>query len=122
VPIAIMALLAAVVVVTNTMLVSVSQRTREIGVRRALGARRRRVMLEVFAESSLVALAGGGLALLLVWLLSGVLSRVTGFELVLAPSTAFWSLVSASLAGIVAGWYPARRAVHVDVVAALRSE
>jgi putative ABC transport system permease protein len=122
VPIAVMALLAAVVVVTNTVLVSVSQRTREIGVRRALGARRRQLMFEVFAESGLVAIAGGSLALILVWLLTGVLSKLTGFGLTLAPSTAFWSLFSASVAGIVAGWYPARRAVRIDIIAALRNE
>ena len=59
VPISAMALLAAIVVVTNTMLVSVTQKTREIGVRRALGASRGEIMREVVAESILVSLAGG---------------------------------------------------------------
>jgi putative ABC transport system permease protein len=54
-----MALLAAIVVVTNTVLVSVTQRTREIGVRRALGAPRHQIMREVLAESALVAIIGG---------------------------------------------------------------
>jgi hypothetical protein len=63
VPISIMALLAAVVVVTNTTLVSVAQRTRDIGVRRALGATRAAVVLETLAESSIIALAGGALGL-----------------------------------------------------------
>ena len=58
-PISAMALLAAIVVVTNTILVSVTERTREIGVRRALGASRRDVMAEVLAESGLLAVAGG---------------------------------------------------------------
>ena len=62
-PISIMALLAAIVVVTNTTLVSVTQRTREIGVRRALGATRRDITLEVLAESSLIALCGGAVGL-----------------------------------------------------------
>ena len=122
VPISIMALLAAVVVVTNTVLVSVSQRTREIGVRRALGATRRQVMLEVLAESSLVALAGGSAGLVLVWLLVGAASGVAGVPLGLRWSTVGWSLAAASASGLVAGWYPARRAVRIDVVAALRQD
>ena len=55
-----MALLASIVVVTNTTLVSVTQRTREIGVRRALGATRRQIVREVLLESALVAMVGGG--------------------------------------------------------------
>ena len=58
-PISVMALLAAVVVVTNTTLVSVSERTREIGIRRAIGATRKRIILEVLTESILIALIGG---------------------------------------------------------------
>src|SRR4029453_12181644 len=58
-PISLMALLAAIVVVTNTVLVSVTQRTREIGVRRALGAPRRQIMREVLAEAALIAVIGG---------------------------------------------------------------
>jgi putative ABC transport system permease protein len=54
-----MAILASIVVVTNTTLVSVTQRTREIGVRRALGATRRQIVREVVLESTLVALVGG---------------------------------------------------------------
>ena len=57
-PISLMALLAAIIVITNTVLVSVTQRTREIGVRRALGAPRQQIIREVLAESALVALAG----------------------------------------------------------------
>lgn len=122
VPISIMALLAAVVVVTNTVLVSVSQRTREIGVRRALGATRGQVMLEVLAESSLVAVAGGLVGIVLVWVLVGTASGVSGVPFTLRWSTVAWSLAAASASGVVAGWYPARRAVRIEVVAALRQD
>ena len=78
-PISLMALLAAVVVVTNTVLVSVTQRTREIGVRRALGARRSRIVQEVLAESLLMAVSGGAAgAAVAVALIAAVRGRDAG--------------------------------------------
>jgi len=121
-PISAMALLAAIVVVTNTVLVSVSQRTREIGVRRALGASRRQIMREVVAESSLVALAGGAVAIAFAWLAVDLAAEASGLPLRLKPSTVVVSLVASGLSGLLAGWYPARRAVRLDVVNALRTE
>jgi putative ABC transport system permease protein len=121
-PISIMALLAAIVVVTNTVLVSVSQRTREIGVRRAVGASRRQIVREVLAESTLVALAGGLVGLAVVWALVEVAARASGVALAMAPATAAWSLAAATTSGLLAGWYPARRAVRVDVIDAIRVE
>lgn len=121
-PIALMALLAAMVVVTNTVLVSVSQRTREIGVRRALGAKRRHIVAEVLAESGLVALGGGVAGLAAAWTVVSVAAGVTGLPVALDAATAVWSLVASIASGVAAGWYPARRAAAIDVVAALRAE
>jgi ABC-type antimicrobial peptide transport system permease subunit len=117
-----MAMLAAIVVVTNTTLASVTQRTREIGVRRAVGANRRQVMAEVLAESSLMALIGGMAGILSAFVVVMVLSRVVEFDLRLGLSTMLSSLTTAGLAGVLAGWYPARRASRIDVIAALRLE
>jgi putative ABC transport system permease protein len=121
-PISLMALLAAIVVVTNTVLVSVTQRTREIGVRRALGATRRGIMWEVLAESALVAMIGGlagtGAAIVLV----ALIGRALDIPLTVNATTMAWSLAASGLSGVVAGWYPARRAVRLDVIAALRTE
>jgi putative ABC transport system permease protein len=122
IPISIMALLAAVVVVTNTTLVSVAQRTRDIGVRRALGATRAAVVLETLAESAIIALAGGALGLAGAWAVVTIAAGVSGVPLAVSAATAFASLASAAASGIVAGWYPARRAASIDIIAAIRQD
>lgn len=121
-PISLMALIAAIVVVTNTTLVSVTQRTHEIGVRRALGAARRNIIAETLAEASLIALVGGGIGLVIAAGLLGLASGPIGVPLGLNWSTGLGSLAAAGLSGITAGWYPARRAVAMDVNTALRSD
>jgi putative ABC transport system permease protein len=121
-PISAMALFAAVVVITNTTLVSVTQRTREIGVRRAVGATRRQIMAEVLAESTVVALAGGLAGIAASWAIVALASRALSFELTVDSSAVGWGFATATLSGLAAGWYPARRASRVDVIAALRLE
>lgn len=121
-PISLAALLAAVVVITNTSLVSVTQRTREIGIRRAIGAARRRIMAEVLAESILVALFGGAVGVLVAQVILSTGETLTGFELPLSLPTIGWSLVAAASSGLLAGVYPARRAARIEVINALRVE
>jgi putative ABC transport system permease protein len=121
-PISVMALLAAIVVITNTTLVSVSQRTREIGVRRAIGASRRQITHEVVAESLLVAIGGGLLGIVAAYGVVTTIAQVAGFPMTLAWSTVGWGVLASTSSGVVAGWYPARRATRIDVIAAIRSE
>lgn len=122
IPISLMALLAAIVVVTNTSLVSVTQRTHEIGIRRALGAPRSTVIAETVTESAIVGLVGGAVGLLAGVAVLTLASRVSGLSLTLSAPTALVSLLAAVGSGALAGWYPARRAAAIDVVAALRYE
>lgn len=121
-PISLMALLAAVVVVTNTSLVSVTQRTREIGIRRAVGATRSRVVAEVLAESTLISLAGGGAGILAAEAILSVLAAVLELPVSLRQATVAGTLAAAGISGLAAGFYPARRASRIEVVNALRAD
>jgi putative ABC transport system permease protein len=121
-PISLMALVAAIVVVANTTLVSVTQRTREIGIRRAVGAARANVLVETLAESSVIAAGGGAIGLAVAALVLWLASRATGTPLPLEWPTALASLAAAAASGVVAGWYPARRAASLDVINALRQD
>jgi putative ABC transport system permease protein len=121
-PISLMALIAAIVVVTNTVLVSVSERTREIGVRRALGARRGRIMAEVLAESTLMSLVGGLAGAMSAAGLLMALGSLLDFPLPVAASTIAWSVTAAAASGLAAGWYPAWRATRLDIINAIRMD
>ena len=105
-PISLMALIAAMVVVTNTTLVSVTERTREIGVRRAVGARRGNVIVETLAESLLVALVGGAAGLLLAVVALSVASGSIDVDLSLQWPVALASLAAAGLSGALVGLVP----------------
>lgn len=121
-PIALASLLAAFVVITNTTLVSVAQRTQEIGIRRALGARRLNIGAEVLAESLILSVIGALFGLAFVSLLAAIASAILDLPLSLAPATLIRSLLMASMAGLLSGALPALRAARADVLASLRAD
>ena len=122
VAIAAISLVIGGIVIMNIMLVSVTERTREIGVRKALGAKRRDVLLQFLIESAVLALIGGLLGVVLGIGAAKGITLAIGFPSVVA----FWSVavglsVSGSV-GIFFGIYPAHKASMLDPIAALRAE
>ncbi|CAN5257650.1 hypothetical protein BH11PSE2_BH11PSE2_08930 [soil metagenome] len=109
--------------VMNIMLVSVSERTREIGVRTAVGARRSDIMSQFIIEAVLVCLIGGALGVGLSMLIGFIFSLfVKTFQLVYSPLTVVAAFSISTLIGLVFGWLPARNAAKLDPVDALARE
>ena len=112
--------------VVNIMLVSVAERTREIGLRKALGATRRSILFQFFLEGLMLTAMSGGLGVAAAYAatrLFGLLPPIDGFELPhIYPATAMLAIGSLATAGIIAGLYPAQRAAVLTPVEALRQE
>jgi putative ABC transport system permease protein len=120
--IALISLIVGGIVIMNIMLVSVTERTREIGIRKALGARPKDILMQFLIESGTMALVGGFFGVLGGIIVAQVVTIVAGF-----PSTvAFWSvlvgLLMATSTGVFFGVYPARKAAMLDPIEALRSD
>ncbi len=112
--------------VVNIMLIAVTERTREIGLRKALGATNRSIMLQFFAEGVLLTLVSGLIGMGLAGGLMaglGTLNGPGGFDPPrLVPKTAILAIASLTLAGVASGLYPARKAARLEPVEALRAE
>jgi len=110
--------------IANIMLASIAQRVRELGVRLAVGARRRDVFLQILAESTVIGMIGGFLGLGAGVVLLDLLGRVAPLESppVIEPSAILISVGFATAVGVLSGLYPAWRASRLDPIAALRYE
>ncbi|HET7437739.1 MAG TPA: FtsX-like permease family protein, partial [Thermoanaerobaculia bacterium] len=97
-------------------------RTREIGVRRALGATKQNIRRQFLAESILLALGGGLVGVLLGYIISKIISTVFPLPTLVKPSLVVMGLVIAAVTGMLAGYFPARRASNLPPIDSLRYE
>jgi putative ABC transport system permease protein len=122
VPVTMISLVVGGIVIMNIMLVSVTERTREIGIRKALGARRFDILMQILIESVIMAGAGGAIGVMLGAVLTTVLTAAFGVTLRVTPTYVILSVFVSGTVGVVSGWYPAWKASKLDPIVALRSE
>ncbi len=115
-------LVVGAMVIMNIMLVAVAERTREIGVRKALGAKRRDIMAQFLAEAATLSTVGAAIGIALGFGLAKIIAALSPLPAAVAPWAIAVALVTGAGVGILAGVYPASRASRLDPIAALRQE
>jgi len=108
--------------IMNIMLVSVTERTREIGIRLAIGAHDRDIRLQFLIEAMVLSLMGGTLGILLGIGSSQIVSQVNGWPVLVSPASVVTAFVFSGAVGIIFGFYPAHKAAQLDPIDALRFE
>jgi ABC-type antimicrobial peptide transport system permease subunit len=108
--------------IMNIMLVSVTERTREIGIRMAVGARRRDILSQFLVESATLGITGGLIGIAVGIAGSRVITRIAGWATLISPQAVLLAFTFAVAVGVFFGLYPARRAAQLDPIEALRHE
>ncbi len=124
--IASISLLVGSIGIMNIMLVSVTERTREIGIRKAVGAKRRDILLQFLLEAAMLSLSGGAIGIIGGWLISVIISNVDAggitLNAVVSPNIVILALSVSVIIGLVSGIYPAMRASRLNPIDALHYE
>jgi macrolide transport system ATP-binding/permease protein len=120
--IAVISLLVGGIGIMNIMLVSVTERTREIGLRKAIGARRGEIMMQFLVEALVISVTGGSIGILLGWGVSVGMSALAGWPTSVSTLSIVLSFGFSALVGIVFGLWPARKAALLNPIEALRYE
>ncbi len=108
--------------IMNILLVSVTERTREIGLRMAIGAQRIHVLLQFLAEAVLLSVTGGAAGIVMGILFSATIAAVAGWSTPISPAAIVGGFLFSAAVGIFFGYYPARKASHLNPIEALRYE
>ena len=119
VPITMIILVVGGIVVMNIMLVSVTERTFEVGLRKALGATRKQILLQFLIESALLCVVGGIVGLMLATGVTYLITILAGMTMTITIGYVFLSVIVSSTIGIIAGLYPAWKAARLDPIVAL---
>ena len=120
--IAAISLLVGGIGIMNIMLVSVTERTREIGIRKSLGARTKDILMQFLIEAMILSLIGGFIGLLFGLSLAGIGAKVVGVSLVISPFSVVGAILFSAMVGIFFGLFPAKKAAKLDPIEALRYE
>jgi len=110
------------IVIMNIMLVSVTERTKEIGIRKSIGARRIDILKQFLAESTLLSLCGGAIGIGIAWLIAKLVAVLFSIPTALPMVAVTMALAVSASVGLVSGVYPAWRAARLDPIEALRAE
>jgi putative ABC transport system permease protein len=110
------------VVIMNVMLASVTERTREIGIRKSLGAKKRDILLQFLVESTVMAVVGGAMGVMIAWILAMIVRAATPVPMAVPISAVVLAIGISSAVGVFFGVYPARKAARLDPIEALRFE
>ncbi len=108
--------------IMNIMLISVRERTREIGLRQAVGAKTRDILTQFLVEAATLSIAGGMVGIVLGVAASVAISQIAGWRTVVGPGAVLLAVFFSALVGIGFGYYPARKAAYLDPIEALRYE
>jgi len=119
VPITLITLIVGGIVVMNIMLVSVTERTFEVGLRKAVSATRRQILLQFLIESAVLCALGGVIGLLLAWGVTALITSLAGITMTITIGYILLALIVSTLIGMVAGIYPAFKAARLDPILAL---
>lgn len=120
--IALVSLLVGGVGIMNIMLVSVTERTREVGIRKAVGARKKDIMAQFLVESMVLSIVGGAIGVIVGVAVSVILGKQSGWTTIISPGSIVQAFFFAAAVGIFFGLWPAKKAADMDPIVALRYE